>query len=211
MTESEALLQAIIENPDADLPRLVYADWIEEHGSDSERAEFIRVQIELPNRGPDFLKQYDREWELIEQKTNEWFPDFEITNNPEWFDEPHCEGNKPEQWALLCRGFLDRVACTMSYWVEHGPKLIREHPIQIVMITDKRTWNVGREFTWFDDGDIVDATDGLPECIYYFLEGYTSRGGNYEWKAYKTEEEADSAFSTACLKWAKQQKDKTND
>jgi uncharacterized protein (TIGR02996 family) len=38
-------LAAILADPDDDLPRLVYADWLEEHGDD--RAEFIRVQCEL--------------------------------------------------------------------------------------------------------------------------------------------------------------------
>src|SRR5262245_13175122 len=42
----EALLQAVCDNPTDDAPRLVYADWLEENG-DSERAEFIRLQIEL--------------------------------------------------------------------------------------------------------------------------------------------------------------------
>jgi uncharacterized protein (TIGR02996 family) len=39
-------LQAIAEQPDDDTPRLVSADWLDEHG-DPARAEFIRVQIEL--------------------------------------------------------------------------------------------------------------------------------------------------------------------
>jgi uncharacterized protein (TIGR02996 family) len=45
MTHDDAFLQAIIENPD-DGPRLVYADWLDEH-RDPDRAEFIRVQCEL--------------------------------------------------------------------------------------------------------------------------------------------------------------------
>jgi uncharacterized protein (TIGR02996 family) len=41
-----AFLQAILERPDDDTPRLVYADWLEEHG-DADRGRFIRVQCEL--------------------------------------------------------------------------------------------------------------------------------------------------------------------
>ena len=44
--DDQAFLRAICETPDDDAPRLVYADWLEEHGR-PERAEFIRVQIEL--------------------------------------------------------------------------------------------------------------------------------------------------------------------
>jgi len=42
MTDTErSLLDAVLENPDDDLPRLVYADYLDEHG-DPKRAEFIR-------------------------------------------------------------------------------------------------------------------------------------------------------------------------
>jgi uncharacterized protein (TIGR02996 family) len=42
----DAFLKAIIENPDDDAIRLVYCDWLEEHGQ-PDRAAFIRVQCEL--------------------------------------------------------------------------------------------------------------------------------------------------------------------
>lgn len=42
----QQLLNAVLENPDDDLPRLVYADYIDERG-DTRRAEFIRAQIVL--------------------------------------------------------------------------------------------------------------------------------------------------------------------
>ena len=54
MTERDAFLAAIIESPDDDTPRLVFADWLEEHG-EVERAEFIRLDIKLSHLrpGPD--------------------------------------------------------------------------------------------------------------------------------------------------------------
>ena len=46
MTADElALLRGVEAAPDDDLPRLVYADWLDEHGRHA-RAEFIRVQCE---------------------------------------------------------------------------------------------------------------------------------------------------------------------
>lgn len=50
MTDGELLLAAILANPACDTARLVYADWLQENG-EPERAEFIRVQVELA-RGP---------------------------------------------------------------------------------------------------------------------------------------------------------------
>src|SRR5690349_19170012 len=46
MSDERALLAAIWEDPYDDSVRLVYADWLDENGQ-PERAEFIRVQIEL--------------------------------------------------------------------------------------------------------------------------------------------------------------------
>lgn len=45
------LLRAVVENPDDDAPRLVLADWLEEAG-DADRAEFIRIQVDLARLSP---------------------------------------------------------------------------------------------------------------------------------------------------------------
>ena len=45
MTDRQAFLNAIIDRPDDDLLRLVFADYLEENG-DADRAEFIRLQVE---------------------------------------------------------------------------------------------------------------------------------------------------------------------
>jgi uncharacterized protein (TIGR02996 family) len=39
-----AFQQVILENPDDDTPRLVYADWLQGYGG-PERGEFIRVRV----------------------------------------------------------------------------------------------------------------------------------------------------------------------
>jgi uncharacterized protein (TIGR02996 family) len=47
LTDRSALLASIHAAPDDDAPRLVFADWLDEHG-EPERAAFVRVQCELP-------------------------------------------------------------------------------------------------------------------------------------------------------------------
>src|SRR5262249_31364018 len=51
--ERDALLDAVFAHPDDDTPRLIYADWLDEHG-EGVHAEFIRRQVELVrvNGGP---------------------------------------------------------------------------------------------------------------------------------------------------------------
>lgn len=71
MTTEDALLAAINAAPDDDLPRLVFADWLDERNGpgDAERSEFIRVQIELakwPGPIPANGKQKSREAKLWE-------------------------------------------------------------------------------------------------------------------------------------------------
>jgi uncharacterized protein (TIGR02996 family) len=53
-----ALLRAVCEFPDDDTPRLVLADWLDEH-DEHERAEFIRLQCELA-RTPTQEADYPR-------------------------------------------------------------------------------------------------------------------------------------------------------
>ncbi len=50
MRQDNGFLEDITEHPDDDTPRLVYADWLDDHGQ-PERAEFIRVQCELARLG----------------------------------------------------------------------------------------------------------------------------------------------------------------
>ena len=61
MSDREALLAAIRANPDDDLPRHLYADWLEENGSSlpaidrasaGDRAAFIRFQLEAARAEP---------------------------------------------------------------------------------------------------------------------------------------------------------------
>jgi uncharacterized protein (TIGR02996 family) len=51
-TAEQGFLSEIRANPDDDGVRLIYADWLEENGQ-SQRAEFIRVQIELARLADD--------------------------------------------------------------------------------------------------------------------------------------------------------------
>ena len=72
--DQRALFQALLDAPDDDAPRLVYADWLEENG-EADRAEFIRVGCALagiPEDDPR-RKQLDRrEQQLRDQHEDAW-------------------------------------------------------------------------------------------------------------------------------------------
>jgi uncharacterized protein (TIGR02996 family) len=64
--DEDGLLQAIFEAPDDDLPRLVYADWLDDNG-EPERAEVIRLQC-----GPEQEGATSRVRELLEGHGARW-------------------------------------------------------------------------------------------------------------------------------------------
>ena len=55
MSDRDALLAAIRENPDDDTPRLAYADWLDEQGgtSNEAQAEYIRLEIQHARDFPE--------------------------------------------------------------------------------------------------------------------------------------------------------------
>jgi uncharacterized protein (TIGR02996 family) len=83
MTDREALLAAVRESPDDDLPRLVYADWLEENAGSlpgierstaAERATFIRAQVEAARAepfSPEAREAEDRAAKLLTEKNRE--------------------------------------------------------------------------------------------------------------------------------------------
>src|SRR5262245_19160944 len=46
VTDDQALIRAILESPEEDLPRLAFADWLDGHGR-TDQAEVIRVRYAL--------------------------------------------------------------------------------------------------------------------------------------------------------------------
>ena len=76
-SEERALLAAIVAHPDEDTPRLVYADWLQEHDR-AERAELIRAQIGLARtKGLEGFERQRHEWnsrarELLHRHSKQW-------------------------------------------------------------------------------------------------------------------------------------------
>ena len=76
-SEHEALLANVAANPDDDLARLVYADWLQERGGEAEaaRAEFIRLQITRSKQRMT-LEPSDLEVGYLHQFREQWHPDW---------------------------------------------------------------------------------------------------------------------------------------
>ena len=76
ISDRTALLAAVASDPDDDLPRLVYADWLDEHG-EADRAEFIRLQCHTARVGvtdPSWAPGKLREYDLFKANEAGWRP-----------------------------------------------------------------------------------------------------------------------------------------
>lgn len=125
---SAALLEAVYADPDADAPRLVYADWLASLGHP--RGEFIGLQLAREHGGPTS----DREQQLLARHGDEWAGPLHVVTSPlgrvfergflsavsiearldaeriaapEWATLCSLDGHVPELLAL--RGRLDRL------------------------------------------------------------------------------------------------------
>ncbi len=142
MDEHLPFLRAICANPADDLPRLVYADYLEESGEPDAvaRAHFIRAQIALTQLTPA-SKEF-REMLAVTNRLSGMYSQDWLWDLPE---ELHAHG-KP-QWR---RGFIESVKMPWETFV--GESLFDTVPLTRVRIDSVR----------FDHGTTVEALEALP-------------------------------------------------
>ncbi len=118
MTDDErVLLAGIRATPDDDLPRLVYADWLEEHDR-PERAEFIRVECEAARADhstddyPRLLRHSDR---------------LRATHGAEWFG-PLATGELAKI-IITRRGFVDSASLSADFFALRADEIFAHAPL----------------------------------------------------------------------------------
>ncbi|MFO0825527.1 MAG: TIGR02996 domain-containing protein [Gemmataceae bacterium] len=114
MNDEAALLKAIVAHPDEDMPRLVYADWLDENKPDevpspalgpSARAEFIRTQCRLAAGAydaPDYPELLERERDLAD-----WLSAHAPEPEPQVPELDWENGRDTEEWSDYRRGFRE--------------------------------------------------------------------------------------------------------
>jgi uncharacterized protein (TIGR02996 family) len=162
MSDELAFLTAICTTPADDTARLVYADWLDEHGR-GERAELIRVQCEQAKTPEPELKTVvlwaDRhatypggmcyacrkaeplrcEYHTLELRWRGLLADTAF----DW------SGAVPRSWGReFSRGFVSHVTCSAADWLRHADSL-HWHPSQAAECPecDGEVWAETREYT----------------------------------------------------------------
>jgi uncharacterized protein (TIGR02996 family) len=144
MHDEEGLLRAIRDKPDDDGLRLVYADWLEEHG-EAERAEFLRVQIGLANAVGDGACDpalLDRQNELLESHQNRWLePLRPILTKPRPLAKRRwglLAGRRlallpwyAEQGVVFRRGFVEHLHLPAADFLALADALFRAAPVLV--------------------------------------------------------------------------------
>jgi uncharacterized protein (TIGR02996 family) len=144
MTHDEAFVQAIREAPDDDTPRLIYADWLEEHGR-AERAEFIRVQCAWADPHTEESQAealLDRAQALLSRNWEEWVGPLRalVGLNASRRGEVWLAGDyHPDGLSRFCRGFVDALSLSADTLLEQTPTLACLVPLRRL-----RLWGAGR-------------------------------------------------------------------
>lgn len=157
--DERALLAAIRAHPHDDTPRLVYADWLDEHER-PERAEFIRVQIALARFGDVTAENRERWHELHEHEREllaldtklgwngflldctERNVDDRLTHLSEWRRgflgefQPDDEGDVTRILQLGERHPIEHLTLRPELWVQHADAILRDHPEPTVVLLD---------------------------------------------------------------------------
>jgi uncharacterized protein (TIGR02996 family) len=117
----EAILQAVLAEPEDDTPRLVYADWLDENGGPEgqARAEFIRAQIELArlpkgdSRGKNLRAREKKLWS---------------GNKTAWLASLP-EPMRARKAVAFHRGFFEELNLGASIWAYCADELFARNPV----------------------------------------------------------------------------------
>lgn len=155
------LLRAILDNPEDDTVRLVYSDWLEEHG-DQDRSEFIRAQIDVHHehgtelvsparkRADELLQKHGFAWSHMPGKPT-YTPPRTISLGIVHVRLPYQDPHSINSLASLTfrRGFIESITLPSRAFTQNtAESLFSNHPITRVTLTDvedhidHRTWPV---------------------------------------------------------------------
>jgi uncharacterized protein (TIGR02996 family) len=130
-----AFLHDILENPDDDAPRLIYADWLDERGNEA-RAEFIRLQCELVR-----LDRYDPRWPGLKRREGQLLAGHSLR----WIQDAGVEGLDEPRFR---RGFIEHAAFTDCLeYLNQASRLFQRVPLSSATFGSLGGWNGEMEQT----------------------------------------------------------------
>lgn len=166
--EYRQLLAAVLAMPDDDTPRLVLADWLQEHSCD-ERAEFIRAQVELAAGGMRHTHTAGQpggcrlcRLRRVQSRYIEGPGLAEVARlfdrgpNDLWYGGASLvrlgPGQSQDFAVEFARGFVYRMVCTWDDYFRHAAAVFSQHPVEDVRIIDAMIFPSGGNDTYYVGG-----------------------------------------------------------
>jgi uncharacterized protein (TIGR02996 family) len=147
--EERALLAAVVANPEEDTPRLVYADWLDEHADslpesrrDSARAkaEYIRLQCEYARLRYE-SPEHNRKGGKLQSRSLELYREF----NKTWVAELNLPANR-HTYCWFRRGLVGHIWCTVRHFLNHAEAILAAAPVECLTLRQLSQKNL-RELT----------------------------------------------------------------
>lgn len=215
INDKQAFIRHIIDNPEDDVSRLIFCDWLEDNDQ-TERAQGIRKQIEHRS-----ILQCWGDWTVGQQCNIDsgnimcdpctWL--YHYCNYPGKMLGESETGNDRYQ---LHRGFVFEVKCRVHEWFEYGDEIGQQQPILKVTIKDKEAYKVDGSDRWgwerarrkTDLYAIDEQQWVLPQWLFDLLDWNMIRPfASYSQvryaDRYKSLQAAMEDLSRACIKWSR--------
>lgn len=159
MDEAE-FLRAIVARPADDTVRLVYADWLDERG-ETDRAAFIRVQIELARRPEDDPRRAElatRELVLFGVARSGWL----AREYPTRYGGGFCSDYRRGFAHRLC---VDAAPASFEAFLVAAPELFARAPIAELHFCPhiETDWNSNQQYGWRMGARQIERLADVPE------------------------------------------------
>jgi uncharacterized protein (TIGR02996 family) len=216
VSEGAQILKEILDRPGDDWPRLVYADWCEDHGQ-IETARFIRAQI-ANQGGPSNMYACDYVpgtgagpghvaalgWGLLLLPTEAALR-----------RHLHCLFGFEGLTVSLRRGFVWKVRCPLQTWLDVGRHVRACQPVEYVRASDRVPLSIGsgNPINALDDNALDDNCvwtrqhdpvhhwpENIPAAVFDRIAGHKGPAGGDPMVSYhKGQADAFDALSGALL------------
>jgi uncharacterized protein (TIGR02996 family) len=190
MSDRDGLMAAILDRPTDETPRLVFADWCDDHG-DEGWAYLIRSGGDHPTVCPPG------------SPADVYFYPGPAAGTT--YTVKLAEGIRDVSF-VVTRGFVDEVRLPLAAFLEHAPALFAAHPLTRVVLTDREPNDYGPpaddcRFGWLPEDHRIDPGPAvLPRAIHQALADNDKGDGILRWA---TRDAALAALSAAAVAYGR--------
>ncbi len=210
--DDREFLNQICADPFDDDIRLIYCDWLQEHGRE-DQAEFIRLQISLHGQEYYEIPVRDREVELFRKL----YVKAELLLSPYGhLSREIITGDSFDRCRFRIyyqRGFPYCISCMHQEFIHqtHAEVLFQNWPITKVVLHDRKPYDEDSLFSWSSRNpeagpyEYQGDRDEIDFDIFKLMRGklFDLSLPQWNWKEYKTLDKANEELSAACMRYAR--------